>query len=482
MASSRRLLQCAFVLPLLLAPWLRAEEAPLYDVQLSSLTWVEVTVTLPQFPSKLYMLTAASGSDDGFASYVKNIALTCGSRTAALQRSGAMWKPAMTLPGPCTLRYEVDLGFTKAKWEVGNEQAGFTDGKGTFVVSKAVFIECDIPGVRRVKLHVPPNWVLVTPWLETGNGTFQFGQGEELEDLIAFGQLAAHETSEGTFHVKLVTFGELSRQQPLIDGTIERISSTYNKTFPDTQLSSYLVVLIPGIEVDGEAYNHGFASTVHAPLKQDERVVWADGIAHEMFHHWNGRLLRAAEEDGDLEWFTEGVTEYFANLALIRTKEISEDDFLHKVAANVGQYEYFLASGLFNDATILAAGKKKGRYRFGVYAGGWMMAFVMDQEIRERSGGKHSLVDLLRLLLASRNSGALTVPVILDAVQELAGPETRSLLNKAISTRESVHPENYLSSLGLDIAGQSYQDEYYIHKSESASADQIARRLAWCGF
>ena len=68
-----------------------------------------------------------------------------------------------------------------------------------------------------------------------------------------------------------------------------------------------------------------------------------------------------------MQWLTEGFTEYFADMALSRTDEVTPDDFLHKVAVNVGQYEYFLSSGLFGDVTIRAAGARKGRYRFGVY-------------------------------------------------------------------------------------------------------------------
>jgi predicted metalloprotease with PDZ domain len=179
---------------------------------------------------------------------------------------------------------------------------------------------------------------------------------------------------------------------------------------------------------------------------------------------------------------TRGFTEYFANLALIRTGLVTEEDFLHKVAVNVGQYEYFLNSSLFNGVTMRDAGKKKGRYRFGVYASGWIVAFVLDQEIRRHSDNQKSLADLLRLLLESPQHANLTVPMVLDAIQQFAGLEPRKLVESAISTRESIHPDRYLVELGFDVAGQSYQDEYYIKKNENASPEQLSRRKAWTGF
>lgn len=35
-------------------------------------------------------------------------------------------------------------------------------------------------------------------------------------------------------------------------------------------------------------------------------------FAHENFHHWNGQMLRAAEPQGLVYWFTEGLTDYYA--------------------------------------------------------------------------------------------------------------------------------------------------------------------------
>jgi predicted metalloprotease with PDZ domain len=455
---------------------------PSYHIQIRSLTLADVRIELPQAPSEFYMSTAATGREDGFASYVRDLSLHCGSQPLGAERHGAVWRIDKTGDQPCTATYSVDLGFSLEKWAVGNEQAGFSDGKGTFVASKALFLESSLSGVRRVAFQVPAGWSLITPWSKSAEGEFEFGRDEELGDLISFGQLSSGSTVSGALRVQLVTFGALSAQQQEVLAVVEKVASHYNSLFPDSKPASYLVALIPGEEADGEAYAHGFASTMKAPLKVSERIVWADVIAHEMFHYWNGRQLRAAVKDGELEWFNEGFTEYFANLALMRTGQISQEDFLHKVAANIGQYEYFLASGLFNGVPIRKAGEKKGRNRFGVYASGWVIAFVLDQEIRRNSGEQKSLIDLMRRLLEDPEKGKLTVTIVLKAVQEIAGLETRSLIDNGISERVSLDPERYLADMGFDVAGQSYQDEYYVHVSARVSAEQKRLRLAWAGF
>jgi predicted metalloprotease with PDZ domain len=166
----------------------------------------------------------------------------------------------------------------------------------------------------------------------------------------------------------------------------------------------------------------------------------------------------------------------------MRTGQISREDFLHKVAANIGQYEYFLASGLFNGVPIRKAGEKKGRNRFGVYASGWVIAFVLDQEIRRNTRERKSLIDLMRRLLEDPDKGNLTMTIVLKAVQEIGGPETRALIEKGISERVSLDPERYLADMGFDVAGQSYQDEFYVHVNATASTEQKRLRLGWAGF
>ena len=457
-----------------------------YDVTLNTLTSASVTVQLPEAPGSFYMSTAATGKDDGFASYVRDFTIDIGAQHLTPVRSGAVWKLDTASKSPATAHYTVDLTFTQQRWEVGNEQAGFTDGKGTFVVSKALFLESDLPGFRTVAFHLQPGWKLLTPWHASAAATYSFPRDEVLGDLLAFGDLTSSSTTSGAFRATIVTFGAFKSQQLQIASVVNAVTAQFNNVFPGTAPVDYLVVLIPGAEVDGEAYAHGFASTDAAPLRMDEKIVWANGIAHEMFHYWCGRQIHADTgsdgRDTRLEWFTEGFTEYHANMALIRSHQTSVADFLQKVATNVGQYQYFLVSGLFNGVTIEKAGARKGSYRFGVYSSGWVMAFVLDQELRAATHGKKNLETLMRALLLRTSSQPLTLDILLDTVESIGGKPLRNLLAHAIDSRDSVQPERYLEALGLHTVGQSYQAEFYLHLNPTASPAQTQLRRTWAGF
>ncbi|HUK87968.1 MAG TPA: M1 family aminopeptidase [Terriglobales bacterium] len=472
-----RIAWCALLLS---SAALFAADGPIrYDIELQQLNSVSVSLAVPFAPERLYMSTGGTGSNDGFAGFVRDLRATCGDQAIVYTRAGAEWLSPSAATGPCTISYRVDLSFTRAKWEAGNEQAGYADGRGVFLSSKAVFIETPLSGRRTVRFHVKPGWRFVSPWTGTADGTLDFGREGMLQDIFAFGDLDEHSSSTALFRTRLVTFGALRKDTVEVGRMLDRVTRIYSGIFPETPSSSYVVVLLPGDEADGESYANGFASTLRPPLKGDDKIVWADTIAHEIFHHWCGGLIKT-EDHGEMEWFTEGFTEYFANLALIRSHEISTADFLQKVAINIGQYEYFLNSSLFRDVTIEKAGQQKGRNRFGVYASGWVMAFVLDQEIRKKSGGAKSLEDVMREAL-KRSHQSLTPTALLEIVAQVGAPEIAELIHRGISTRESIQPESYLPALGLTIIGQDYQGEYYVHLDNS-NAGNRKRRSAWAGF
>ena len=145
---------------------------PSYVLTLSSLASVHVDLDLPSAPATLYMMTAASGAEDGFAPFIKNLSMQCSGRSLSLTRQGAVWKMGGTSTAPCRIRYDVDLSIATRHWDVGNEQAAFTDGQGMFAVSKALFVESDLPGERRLQIRKPAAWQLQTPWAADAHGIF----------------------------------------------------------------------------------------------------------------------------------------------------------------------------------------------------------------------------------------------------------------------------------------------------------------------
>jgi hypothetical protein len=54
----------------------------------------------------------------------------------------------------------------------------------------------------------------------------------------------------------------------------------------------------------------------------------------------------------------------------------------------LGLYLYFNWSPAFDGTSLKQAGSKPGRYRLGIYDGGWAAAFCLDVMIRDETDGR----------------------------------------------------------------------------------------------
>ena len=86
----------------------------------------------------------------------------------------------------------------------------------------------------------------------------------------------------------------------------------------------------------------------------------------------------------------------------------------------------------------------------------------------------------MRALLVRSASVPVTIATVLASIEAVGGNRVRELVNTGISTRNSLDPARYLRDIGIDVSGQSYADEYYLHLDPHATAAQHATRKAAC--
>jgi predicted metalloprotease with PDZ domain len=115
------------------------------------------------------------------------------------------------------------------------------------------------------------------------------------------------------------------------------------------------------VEINGEAYRDSGALTSPDPIERRNRVMWANYLAHELFHHWSGNMIVGNDDPpyfGRTEWFAEGATEYIANRTLIRTGIINRNTYLRKMETNIAMYEFWTWASPFQGVSIQNAGSK----------------------------------------------------------------------------------------------------------------------------
>ncbi len=196
------------------------------------------------------------------------------------------------------------------------------------------------------------------------------------------------------------------------------------------------------------------------------------GLAsHEYFHLWNVKRIRPAElVGGDLAseaytrqlWIFEGITSYYDDLSLLRAGLIGEDSYLEllgrmltQVYRSGGRRRQTLEEASF-DAWIkfYQPDENTPNATVSYYAKGAMTALALDLELRLRSGGKHSLDEVMRALwlqYGREDSPGLNEGVFERLVEDTCGLDFSAFFHQALRTTVDLPVGILLAQFGVRL-------------------------------
>ncbi|MGH9469082.1 MAG: PDZ domain-containing protein, partial [Terriglobia bacterium] len=166
----------------------------------------------------------------------------------------------------------------------------------------------------------------------------------------------------------------------------------------------------------GGGMEHSYGTAISFPAGQLDNGFedLENTIAHEFFHLWNVKRIRPQGlepvdyvhgNDTSGLWFCEGVTSTYAELTLLRAGLISAAEFFSHLAAAISELErrparHFQSVALSGREAWL---EKYPDYRrpersISYYNNGELLGYILDLAIRQASGNRNSLDDLMRLL------------------------------------------------------------------------------------
>ena len=185
-----------------------------------------------------------------------------------------------------------------------------------------------------------------------------------------------------------------------------------------------------GVSLSGNAF-----VTTFGPGTELNQVTIT--LAHEMLHTFVGSLDHDNESDS---WYAEGLAVYYARLLALRAGQITPDQFLDDLNLTAGRYYTDVLIHTPN-AQIAANFWADTRIRVLPYDRGSMYFAVVDGEVRQRSGGRRSLDDLLLAMLARKQHGlpmdqAAWVELVVAELGERGRTEFEAMLNGAIELPE----------------------------------------------
>lgn len=155
--------------------------------------------------------------------------------------------------------------------------------------------------------------------------------------------------------------------------------------------------------------------------------------SHEFWHVWNVKSIRPAamvpydyskECYTSLHWFTEGVTDYYTYLTLVRTQAYTREQFFNQFAQLISSLENSYASRVVSPASssfdtwLTTSSFVPPQHRTSFYTLGSRAGLLLDMALRIRSDGKVGLDDVFNYLYKEYYLKKKGVPE--DGVQKVA--------------------------------------------------------------
>ena len=189
-------------------------------------------------------------------------------------------------------------------------------------------------------------------------------------------------------------------------------------------------------------------------------------ISHEFFHLWNVKRIRPAEmwpydyhaeQYTPLLWWSEGVTDYYADLILARAGLETPADFAQGIATSIGNHRdnpaRLRVSPERSSWTVWDSPAVNDSYVISYYLQGELLGFLLDLAIRDSSDNTRSLDDVMRHL-ASHYSGAhgFTKDDLVESVTRTTGHDFAEFWRRYVSGVDEIPWNDYLRAAGWEVA------------------------------
>jgi predicted metalloprotease with PDZ domain len=248
--------------------------------------------------------------------------------------------------------------------------------------------------------------------------------------------------------------------------------------FNATKKYAILLYLADNSKPDAEGFGaleHPTATTVVMPERlplEELQEQLKDVVSHEFFHIVTPLTIHSKEiQNFDYNspkmsehlWMYEGVTEYFANLFQVNQGLITEEAFFKRMAgkiANASTMNDILPFTKMSSNVLIKP--YKDQY-LNVYEKGALIAMCLDIEIREKSGGKRGILDLMKKLSNEYGTEkAFDDSALFAKITSLTYPEIGVFLAKYVSGPTPIPYNEYFAKMGVTETMVSTEGNLFI--------------------
>lgn len=209
------------------------------------------------------------------------------------------------------------------------------------------------------------------------------------------------------------------------------------------------------------------------PAKTLERVM-TDVVSHEFFHILTPLNVHSKEihyfdyNDPEMSkhlWMYEGVTEYFAQLFQVTEGLVNNAAFYDRLMSKIQQSRHYDDSMPFTEMSENILEEKYGDNFLNVYQKGALIGMALDIKLRELSGGKTGILDLMKRL---SNKYGKNRPFeddkIIEEIVAMTSPEIGEFFETYVSGSTPIPYEEFFEKVGLEIAEAEKESGYFNRK------------------
>lgn len=342
----------------------------------------------------------------------------------------------------------------------------------------------------QIKFKVPSGWKLAT--MLDGNGEeFQAANYDALVDSpVDAGHFEEFSYSQGflpegapidamkraTVRVVIDANHEDYSADRILD-SLQKITSEESTLMQDLPFSRYTFILqFPrdGGSTGGMEHRDGAAISIPAASMRNSQGYLESVAAHEFFHLWNVKRIRPqllepvdyvkGNDTSDL-WFCEGVTNTYAELALLRADLIDRKTFYDRVAGAIQVLQSrngrrFQSAEMSGKEAWLEKYSNYNRMDRSVsyYNKGELLGYLLDLGIRHASHNQTGLDDLMRSLnqYYARRGRFYTLFDLAAIVAQLAPTfDMNGFIADDVRGTQELDYSTYLGYAGLNLASHT---------------------------
>ena len=383
------------------------------------------------------------------------------------------WRVTTNGASTVWVRYRVYAHEMSVRTNWVDDEFALINGAPTFITL------VESPSRRRhdVRVVLPRAWTRSVSGMTAGLGenTYTAPDYDALVDSpIVAGSPSVYEFSVGGKPHYLVNLRERGVWNgPQAARDLAKVAETIAQFWGNVPFDRYYFLNIVGSAKNG--LEHRNSTVLNIPLDatstREGYLDWLNLASHEYFHAWNGKRLRPAELgpfDYENEvytralWFVEGITEYYADLFLVRAGVATRDEYLDALSEQIrslqttpGRLEQSVEAASY-DAWIkyYRADENTPNTSISYYVKGAVIGFLLDAHVRRLTAGSKSLDDVMRAMFAQFSSergfsGADIRASVADAVGASKGREMRPWLARALETTAELDYAEAMAWFGL---------------------------------